>query len=48
MQSTKTLGLPVVVKPNKQGSTVGLTVVREAGAARQRRSSRRIATTTRS
>lgn len=24
-----TLGLPVVVKPNKQGSTVGLTVVRE-------------------
>ncbi len=27
---TRTLGLPVVVKPNKQGSTVGLTVVREA------------------
>ncbi len=26
-----TLGLPVVVKPNKQGSTVGLTVVRHAG-----------------
>lgn len=26
---TATLGLPVVVKPNKQGSTVGLTVVRE-------------------
>ncbi len=26
----RTLGLPVVVKPNKQGSTVGLTVVREA------------------
>jgi D-alanine-D-alanine ligase len=25
-----TLGLPVVVKPNKQGSTVGLTVVRDA------------------
>jgi D-alanine-D-alanine ligase len=25
----RTLGLPVVVKPNKQGSTVGLTVVRE-------------------
>ena len=29
---TRTLGLPVVVKPNKQGSTVGLTVVREAAA----------------
>jgi len=28
---TRTLGLPVVVKPNKQGSTVGLTVVRDAG-----------------
>jgi D-alanine-D-alanine ligase len=26
----RTLGYPVVVKPNKQGSTVGLTVVREA------------------
>jgi D-alanine-D-alanine ligase len=26
---TSTLGLPVVVKPNKQGSTVGLTVVRD-------------------
>jgi len=26
------LGLPVVVKPSKQGSTVGLTVVREIGA----------------
>jgi D-alanine-D-alanine ligase len=26
----QTLGLPVVVKPNKQGSTVGLTVVRDA------------------
>jgi D-alanine-D-alanine ligase len=26
----RTLGLPVVVKPNKQGSTVGLTVVRDA------------------
>jgi D-alanine-D-alanine ligase len=26
----RTLGLPVVVKPNKQGSTVGLSVVREA------------------
>jgi D-alanine-D-alanine ligase len=25
------LGLPLVVKPNKQGSTVGLTVVKEAG-----------------
>lgn len=31
-QVTRTLGLPVVVKPNKQGSTVGLTVVREAAA----------------
>jgi len=29
-QSVQTLlGWPVVVKPNKQGSTVGLTVVRE-------------------
>ncbi len=27
----RTLGWPVVVKPNKQGSTVGLSVVREAG-----------------
>jgi D-alanine-D-alanine ligase len=27
---TAALGLPVVVKPNKQGSTVGLTVVRDA------------------
>jgi D-alanine-D-alanine ligase len=27
----KTLGLPVVVKPSKQGSTVGLTVVKESG-----------------
>ena len=27
----ETLGWPVVVKPNKQGSTVGLTIVREAG-----------------
>lgn len=27
---TRTLGYPVVVKPNKQGSTVGLTVVRDA------------------
>lgn len=27
----KQLGLPVVVKPNKQGSTVGLSVVRELG-----------------
>jgi D-alanine-D-alanine ligase len=26
------LGWPVVVKPNKQGSTVGLSIVREAGA----------------
>ena len=26
---TKTLGFPVIVKPNKQGSTVGLTLVRE-------------------
>ena len=25
------LGLPLVVKPNKQGSTVGLTIVRDAG-----------------
>lgn len=29
---TETLGWPVVVKPNKQGSTVGLSVVREAAA----------------
>jgi D-alanine-D-alanine ligase len=28
---TNILGFPVVVKPNKQGSTVGLTVVRAAG-----------------
>jgi D-alanine-D-alanine ligase len=27
----RTLGWPVVVKPNRQGSTVGLTVVRESG-----------------
>jgi len=27
---TRTLGFPVVVKPNKQGSTVGLSVVRDA------------------
>src|SRR5580700_10771889 len=27
---TETLGWPVVVKPNKQGSTVGLSIVREA------------------
>jgi D-alanine-D-alanine ligase len=27
----RSLGFPVVVKPNKQGSTVGLTVVRDAG-----------------
>ncbi len=27
---TRALGLPVVVKPNKQGSTVGLSVVRDA------------------
>jgi D-alanine-D-alanine ligase len=27
----RTLGFPVVVKPNKQGSTVGLSVVREPG-----------------
>lgn len=27
----RTLGYPVVVKPNKQGSTVGLTVVKERG-----------------
>src|ERR1700755_2753835 len=27
----ESLGWPVVVKPNKQGSTVGLSVVREAG-----------------
>src|SRR5271155_2376996 len=29
---TESLGWPVVVKPNKQGSTVGLSIVREAGA----------------
>jgi D-alanine-D-alanine ligase len=29
-QSLRALGMPVVVKPNKQGSTVGLTVVRDA------------------
>lgn len=29
---SRALGWPVVVKPNKQGSTVGLTVVREAAA----------------
>lgn len=29
------LGWPVVVKPNKQGSTVGLTVVREPGALQE-------------
>ena len=29
---TDTLGWPVVVKPNKQGSTVGLSIVREAAA----------------
>jgi D-alanine-D-alanine ligase len=29
---TEALGWPVVVKPNKQGSTVGLSIVREAGA----------------
>ena len=29
---TKRLGLPVVVKPSKQGSTVGLTVVKDAAA----------------
>jgi D-alanine-D-alanine ligase len=28
------LGLPVIVKPSKQGSTVGLTIVREIGALR--------------
>jgi D-alanine-D-alanine ligase len=28
-QVAQTLGFPVVVKPNKQGSTVGLTIVRE-------------------
>jgi D-alanine-D-alanine ligase len=28
-QVTQTLGYPAVVKPNKQGSTVGLTIVRE-------------------
>ncbi len=27
---TESLGWPVVVKPNKQGSTVGLSIVREA------------------
>jgi D-alanine-D-alanine ligase len=30
-QVARTLGFPVVVKPNKQGSTVGLSVVREPG-----------------
>ena len=30
-QVTRELGWPVVVKPSKQGSTVGLSVVREAG-----------------
>jgi D-alanine-D-alanine ligase len=29
---TESLAWPVVVKPNKQGSTVGLSIVREAGA----------------
>jgi D-alanine-D-alanine ligase len=29
-EAVRVLGLPVVVKPNKQGSTVGLTVVRDA------------------
>jgi len=29
-EAVRTLGLPLVVKPNKQGSTVGLTVVRDA------------------
>src|SRR5215469_9068551 len=29
---SETLGWPVVVKPNKQGSTVGLSIVREAAA----------------
>src|SRR5262249_3196376 len=28
---TKVLGWPVIVKPSKQGSTVGLTLVKEAG-----------------
>ncbi|MEJ7811215.1 MAG: D-alanine--D-alanine ligase [Gemmatimonadaceae bacterium] len=31
-QVAATLGFPVVVKPSKQGSTVGLSLVREAGA----------------
>jgi D-alanine-D-alanine ligase len=31
-QVERTLGFPVVVKPSKQGSTVGLTVVRDPGA----------------
>ncbi len=30
-EAIRSLGLPLVVKPSKQGSTVGLTVVREAG-----------------
>jgi D-alanine-D-alanine ligase len=30
-EAIRNLGLPVVVKPSKQGSTVGLTVVREPG-----------------
>ena len=30
-EAQETLGFPVVVKPNKQGSTVGLTVVRAPG-----------------
>ena len=40
------LGFPVVVKPSKQGSTVGLTVVREP-AGFSRRSPKRFATTMR-
>ncbi|HYD52433.1 MAG TPA: D-alanine--D-alanine ligase [Gemmatimonadaceae bacterium] len=31
-RAVETLGLPVIVKPSKQGSTVGLSVVKEAGA----------------
>ncbi len=31
-EAIETLGLPLIVKPSKQGSTVGLTLVREAAA----------------
>ena len=29
-EAVRTIGLPLIVKPNKQGSTVGLSVVRDA------------------